>query len=53
MQIRPPVLQLALDYAKVPDAIDMAKIGIEAGFDWLEAFETIHSGAIAKAVLQP
>jgi 3-keto-L-gulonate-6-phosphate decarboxylase len=25
MQIRPPVLQLALDYAKVSDAIDMAK----------------------------
>jgi 3-hexulose-6-phosphate synthase/6-phospho-3-hexuloisomerase len=33
---RPPVIQIALDYATIEEAIAMAKIGIEAGVDWLE-----------------
>ena len=33
---RPPVIQIALDYATIEDAIHMARIGIEAGVDWLE-----------------
>lgn len=33
---RPPVIQIALDYATIDEALDMAKIGVEAGVDWLE-----------------
>ena len=33
---KPPVIQIALDYATIEEAILMAKIGIEAGVDWLE-----------------
>src|SRR5437764_7967634 len=33
---RPPVIQIALDYATIEEAIAMAKIGVEAGVDWLE-----------------
>jgi 3-hexulose-6-phosphate synthase len=33
---KPPVIQIALDYATIEEAIAMAKIGIEAGVDWLE-----------------
>ena len=33
---RPPVIQIALDYATIDEAIAMAKIGIAAGVDWLE-----------------
>ncbi len=33
---RPPVIQIALDYATIDDALAMAKIGVEAGVDWLE-----------------
>jgi len=33
---RPPVIQIALDYATIDEAIAMAKIGVEAGVDWLE-----------------
>jgi 3-hexulose-6-phosphate synthase/6-phospho-3-hexuloisomerase len=33
---RPPVIQIALDYATIEEAIAMAKIGIQAGIDWLE-----------------
>jgi len=33
---KPPVIQIALDYATIEEAIEMAKIGIEAGVDWLE-----------------
>ena len=33
---KPPVIQIALDYATIEDALEMAKIGIEAGVDWLE-----------------
>jgi len=33
---RPPVIQIALDYATIEEALAMAKIGIEAGVDWLE-----------------
>ena len=37
MQINPPITQIALDYADTSEALKMAKIGVEAGFDWLEA----------------
>jgi 3-hexulose-6-phosphate synthase/6-phospho-3-hexuloisomerase len=33
---RPPVIQIALDYATIDEALAMAKIGVEAGVDWLE-----------------
>ena len=33
---KPPVIQIALDYAKIDEAIAMAQVGIEAGVDWLE-----------------
>ncbi len=36
MQLKPPIVQIALDYATVDDALAMAKIGVEAGVDWLE-----------------
>lgn len=36
MKITPPVIQIALDYATIEEAIAMADIGIKAGVDWLE-----------------
>ena len=36
MQLKPPVIQIALDYATIEEALAMAKIGVEAGVDWLE-----------------
>ena len=36
LQIKPPVIQLALDFATADEALAMAKIGVEAGVDWLE-----------------
>lgn len=34
--IKPPIVQIALDYATIEEALAMARIGIEAGVDWLE-----------------
>lgn len=36
MKLNPPVIQIALDYATIEEALAMAKIGVEAGVDWLE-----------------
>jgi 3-hexulose-6-phosphate synthase/6-phospho-3-hexuloisomerase len=36
IEIKPPVVQIALDYVTFEDALAMAKIGVEAGVDWLE-----------------
>ena len=36
MDITPPIIQIALDYATIEEAIAMARIGIQAGVDWLE-----------------
>ena len=33
---KPPIIQIALDYATIEEALAMAKIGVEAGVDWLE-----------------
>ncbi len=33
---KPPIIQIALDYATSEEALAMAKIGVEAGVDWLE-----------------
>src|SRR5262245_48395394 len=33
---KPPVLQIALDYATIEEAMAMAAIGVKAGVDWLE-----------------
>jgi 3-hexulose-6-phosphate synthase/6-phospho-3-hexuloisomerase len=33
---RPPVIQIALDYATIDEALEMARIGVAAGVDWLE-----------------
>ncbi|HXX93170.1 MAG TPA: orotidine 5'-phosphate decarboxylase / HUMPS family protein [Planctomycetota bacterium] len=37
MNLRPPVIQIALDYPTIAEALAMAKIGVQAGVDWLEA----------------
>jgi len=37
MNIKPPVVQIALDYPTVEEALAMAEIGVKAGVDWLEA----------------
>src|SRR5438045_2014515 len=34
--LAPPIIQLALDFATIEEALAMAKIGVEAGVDWLE-----------------
>ena len=34
--IKPPIVQIALDYATIEEALEMARIGVEAGVDWLE-----------------
>ena len=31
-----PITQIALDYPTTEEALDMAAIAVEAGFDWLE-----------------
>ena len=36
IEIKPPVVQIALDFATIKEALAMAKIGVEAGVDWLE-----------------
>src|SRR5258705_7086080 len=36
MKTTPPIIQIALDYATIEEAIAMAAIGIKAGVDWLE-----------------
>jgi 3-hexulose-6-phosphate synthase len=37
MRFQPPIVQIALDFASIEEALAMAKVGIEAGVDWLEA----------------
>jgi 3-hexulose-6-phosphate synthase len=34
--IKPPIIQIALDFATIEEALSVAKIGVEAGVDWLE-----------------
>jgi 3-hexulose-6-phosphate synthase/6-phospho-3-hexuloisomerase len=36
ISLTPPIVQLALDYATIEEALEMARIGVEAGVDWLE-----------------
>jgi 3-keto-L-gulonate-6-phosphate decarboxylase len=36
VEIKPPIIQIALDYATFEEALAMAKIGVLAGVDWLE-----------------
>lgn len=36
MEFTYPITQIALDYPTTEEAIDMAAIAVEAGFDWLE-----------------
>jgi 3-hexulose-6-phosphate synthase/6-phospho-3-hexuloisomerase len=36
MELKPPVIQIALDFATIEEALAVAKIGVEAGVDWLE-----------------
>src|SRR5215207_9241911 len=36
MKLKPPVVQIALDFATIEEALAVAKIGVEAGVDWLE-----------------
>ena len=36
MHLKPPIIQIALDFATIEEALAMAKIGVEAGVDWLE-----------------
>lgn len=37
MELRPPIVQVALDYPTVEEALAMAAIAVKAGVDWLEA----------------
>jgi 3-hexulose-6-phosphate synthase/6-phospho-3-hexuloisomerase len=37
MEIRPPIVQLAIDFTTLDEALACARVGIEAGVDWLEA----------------
>ena len=36
MHLKPPIVQIALDFATIDEALAMARIGVEAGVDWLE-----------------
>src|ERR1051325_7860735 len=36
MTINPPIIQIALDFATIEEAISVGGIGIKAGVDWLE-----------------
>jgi 3-hexulose-6-phosphate synthase/6-phospho-3-hexuloisomerase len=36
LRITPPIVQIALDFATIEEALAVAKIGVEAGVDWLE-----------------
>jgi 3-hexulose-6-phosphate synthase len=36
ISVTPPIVQLALDYATIEEALEVARIGVEAGVDWLE-----------------
>lgn len=36
IQFKPPIVQIALDFATIDEALAVAKIGVEAGVDWLE-----------------
>jgi 3-hexulose-6-phosphate synthase/6-phospho-3-hexuloisomerase len=36
IEIKPPVVQIALDFATIEEALAVARIGVEAGVDWLE-----------------
>jgi 3-hexulose-6-phosphate synthase/6-phospho-3-hexuloisomerase len=36
IEIKPPITQIALDYTTIEEAIEIAHIAVEAGFDWLE-----------------
>ena len=36
LTIKAPVVQIALDYATIDEALEMARIGVQAGVDWLE-----------------
>lgn len=37
MNIKPPIIQIALDYPTIEEAVAMAAVGVKAGVDWLEA----------------
>jgi 3-hexulose-6-phosphate synthase/6-phospho-3-hexuloisomerase len=37
MELRPPIIQLAIDFTTLDEALACARVGIEAGVDWLEA----------------
>jgi len=37
MKLTPPIVQIALDYPTIEEALAMAAIGVRAGVDWLEA----------------
>jgi 3-hexulose-6-phosphate synthase/6-phospho-3-hexuloisomerase len=54
MNFKPPVVQIALDYPTVEEALAMAKIGVRAGVDWLEAGTPliVARGADAVGVLK-
>lgn len=37
LELKPPITQIALDYPTIEEALEMAQIAVDAGFDWLEA----------------
>src|SRR5678815_2473615 len=59
IDIRPPVIQLAIDLFTVEEALRLAEVGVKAGVDWLEAGTPLiirrgadAIGAIARAFPQ-
>jgi 3-hexulose-6-phosphate synthase/6-phospho-3-hexuloisomerase len=59
LQIKPPVIQLAIDLTSIDEALKLAEIGVKAGVDWLEAGTPLivrrgadAIGALAKAFPQ-
>lgn len=56
MEIRPPLIQVALDFATIEESLPVAEAAVKAGCDWLEAGTPLivaqgvkAIGAIAKA----
>ena len=50
MQVDPPLVQLALDYPTIDEALAMAEIGVRAGVDILEAGTPLIVAEGARAI---
>lgn len=50
LQIRPPIVQVAIDVLTVEDALRIAEAAVEAGVDWLEAGTPLITFAGVRAI---